>query len=524
MRMRQETFKKSYYIPAFGKSIEIRRNQDIDEEGVLGKELLAQYGEDCILEGETKSLMEKVASGDIGGGVDLTPTGITSTQAKDAIYKAHSIGSSASEIDGQSIYELLSISRINNKQLNMFLTKQTDIHPLVSSVNIDAEAFVSPKTYAYTDVGGYDRIRMIGFPYKDTSTIANVANGYVSARNPSLPTGTDNIYGMKHSENLRGGIYAEFTVTCSSVKILLKTYNLSSIYFPIWVDGIAVSPAVTASTIDHIQINFAVRGTYTVIVGLQESVGIKGVVVSEDDTVHPVRPRLSCVAYGDSYIQGTVSPQLAGTVCLAGAISHIGGINCIPSGASGTGYINDAGIGFPMTFNKRLQYTADLVNNAKSKIIIIPAGYNDVSLSATASAMNAAVKVVANYFLENTDAYIVLFGSLPGNRNNSIAQQNVDLGIKTAVDEINNKRIAFVPVSGALAPWITGTRSTSVTTGGVAGNSRFYTGNDNIHPSPYITANPNTPSNSTPSSGVEYIATRILDSISRIAYDNNWRV
>ena len=67
MRMRQETFKKSYYIPVFGKSIEIRRNQDIDEDGILGKELLAQYGEDCILEGETKSLMEKVASVGIGG-------------------------------------------------------------------------------------------------------------------------------------------------------------------------------------------------------------------------------------------------------------------------------------------------------------------------------------------------------------------------------------------------------------------------------------------------------------------------
>ena len=73
MRMRQETFKKSYYIPAFGKSIEIRRNQDIDEDGILGKELLAQYGEDCILEGDTKSLMEKVVSGDIGGsGTSLT--------------------------------------------------------------------------------------------------------------------------------------------------------------------------------------------------------------------------------------------------------------------------------------------------------------------------------------------------------------------------------------------------------------------------------------------------------------------
>ena len=94
MRMRQETFKKSYYIPAFGKSIEIRRNQDIDEDGILGKELLAQYGEDCILEGETKSLMEKVVSGEIGGsGTSLT------TEQIAALGKIEGLQSSASEID-----------------------------------------------------------------------------------------------------------------------------------------------------------------------------------------------------------------------------------------------------------------------------------------------------------------------------------------------------------------------------------------------------------------------------------------
>ena len=92
MRMRQETFKKSYYIPAFGKSIEIRRNQDIDEEGVLGKELLAQYGEDCILEGETKSLMEKIVSGDISG------TSLT-TEQTEALGKIDGLEVSASEIN-----------------------------------------------------------------------------------------------------------------------------------------------------------------------------------------------------------------------------------------------------------------------------------------------------------------------------------------------------------------------------------------------------------------------------------------
>ena len=81
MRMRQETFKKSYYIPVFGKSIEIRRNQDIDEDGVLGKELLAQYAEDCILDGETKSLMERVASGALASGTVAVEYTIASLKA-----------------------------------------------------------------------------------------------------------------------------------------------------------------------------------------------------------------------------------------------------------------------------------------------------------------------------------------------------------------------------------------------------------------------------------------------------------
>ena len=110
MRMRQETFKKSYYIPAFGKSIEIRRNQDIDEEGVLGKELLAQYGEDCILEGETKTLMEKVVSGEIGGsGISLT------TEQTAAIAKIKGLEASASEIDlvtEKNVYPSMSTEEI----------------------------------------------------------------------------------------------------------------------------------------------------------------------------------------------------------------------------------------------------------------------------------------------------------------------------------------------------------------------------------------------------------------------------
>ena len=135
MRMRQETFKKSYYIPAFGKSIEIRRNQDIDEEGILGKELLAQYGEDCILEGETKSLMEKVASGNIG--TNLLPDGLTAEQGKEAIEQAHLSKDALGKIEGmQSLGK--EIDAVNNTY-----SIDTKITSTSSTIVIDSSGAVS---------------------------------------------------------------------------------------------------------------------------------------------------------------------------------------------------------------------------------------------------------------------------------------------------------------------------------------------------------------------------------------------
>lgn len=118
MKMRQEKYKKSYYIPTFGRSVEVRAGQYIDPDGILGKDLLKYYGEDCIMDGDDKSLMEKVASGDIGGtsltteqiaalskAEVLVDTGLTDAELLASQLKAHELvglEASASEIDDTS--------------------------------------------------------------------------------------------------------------------------------------------------------------------------------------------------------------------------------------------------------------------------------------------------------------------------------------------------------------------------------------------------------------------------------------
>lgn len=92
---------KEYYLPAMGETINVKRGQEFNDDSTVGKQLVEHYPYDVIRDGV--SVLDSLASGDIGGtgGVDLTPDGLTSTQAKYAIYKAHSISSSASKIDGK---------------------------------------------------------------------------------------------------------------------------------------------------------------------------------------------------------------------------------------------------------------------------------------------------------------------------------------------------------------------------------------------------------------------------------------
>ena len=95
-KMVQEFSGKAYFLPLpeYGYEVVIKSNQLIDDTSKLGIALLKYYGENVQYEGETKSLMEKVASGEIGGsGTSLT------TEQTDAIAKIEGLKASASEID-----------------------------------------------------------------------------------------------------------------------------------------------------------------------------------------------------------------------------------------------------------------------------------------------------------------------------------------------------------------------------------------------------------------------------------------
>ena len=95
-KMVQEFNGKAYFLPLpeYGYEVVIKGNQLIDETSKLGKALLKYYGENVQYEGETKSLMEKIASGDIGGsGTSLT------TEQTDALEKIEGLQASASGID-----------------------------------------------------------------------------------------------------------------------------------------------------------------------------------------------------------------------------------------------------------------------------------------------------------------------------------------------------------------------------------------------------------------------------------------
>jgi len=422
-----------------------------------------------------------------------------------------------------SLYSKLVQSQLNAKGKNPFDFPASTTQPLVSAVTVDAAAYSNPVSYGYFDAGGYDRFHICSVPYKDTSLIVTNASGYIATSYPTSSSGSG-FGGMSFGQNEIGSQLLFARVTCSSLQVNINNFGLSSNYTPIYINGIAVVPGSASNPSANLQVAFATRGTYDIAVGFEQSLTIKGITIDGDDTIAPLTDvRVPVVVYGDSYTSGTTSPQTVGGLALCGALSFIGGINAIPQGVSGTGYVADlSSTGIPLTYLPRLQYLVNVVNAANSPLIIIPAGWNDVYANASTSAVQTAATNIASYLLANTNANIIMFGAQPGKWNNSAAVQAVDAGISNAVTAINNNRLAFVPESGAIPAWITGTRDTAHTTGLVAGNSRYYTGNDGIHLSPYMTTVPPSQANTTPSSGVEYMARKILDAMTQTALSRNW--
>lgn len=377
----------------------------------------------------------------------------------------------------------------------------------VSLVTVNAGAYAAGRTYNAFDAGGYDVLRVRGAPYRSGFAgypihIVQNTVGSINAQNWSAP-------GVK-SENLFG-ILVYIEATCSSIQIITAGLAYTSNIWPIWVNG--KKPTFAAATVNNggrIQLDFAARDRYQIIVALQQSGRLAGVSVPEDDIVHAITDKpLPIPVLGDSYIQGSVSPATNGDPCLIGAMNMIGGVNCIPLGVTDTGYATPAGVNYPFDHAERVQNFVDVINASSAPLACVIGGTNDVGK--TAAQVQTGAANIINAVLANTSANLVLFGAQPRNLNNSAALQSVDAGISAAVVAADSPRVVYAPVSAAVPPWYTGTRSTSVTSGGVAGYSRYVMGTDNVHLSPSFTAE-----------GTEFYARRTLETLLAVSSAAGW--
>lgn len=133
--MKQETYKKGYYIPSLQKTITVTKGQQFDEDGLVGLALKEYYGEDVIKDGETKSTIEKTLEGGAGGGLTteqadavavIESVDRTDAQIKTGIEKIADVSSSASEID-ESVSNSNKIVVLTQAEYDALTTPETDV-------------------------------------------------------------------------------------------------------------------------------------------------------------------------------------------------------------------------------------------------------------------------------------------------------------------------------------------------------------------------------------------------------------
>ena len=369
--------------------------------------------------------------------------------------------------------------------------------PLVASVVLDGSAFATTKTHSYFDADGAQRFRIIGLPEGDQSLFVVPSGQFVY---PKLVNGVDAATNTK-------GYYVEAVVDCEKMQWNVKGFNLSSNYFALYVNGVKV-PFTAGAVNNNIQITFSARGKYTVGISIHGSLTVSGITVLEDDTVfHQLDYKLPVVISGDSYTTGTLSPQTLGVPTMLGSLSMIGGINAIGRGVSGCGYANPGASTSPLNSLDRITDYVAALNYTESPLFVMTGGLNDIGGPYTESAIKAAAKDIINAVLEQAAVKIMVFGTFPANTNQSAGVLKVDAALSAAVAEIASTRCVFI----ATSKWISGTRSTGSTTGGVAGNSRWFTGSDNVHPSPIELGN-----------GAGYLADKINVAMIDAAKEMGW--
>jgi len=383
----------------------------------------------------------------------------------------------------------------------------------VSAVTLGATVFSGGVVKNVFDAGAYDYLRIYGAPYRAgftgyTSLVLTNVGGYPLWENAAGVGIT--------AQNLRG-VHMRVRFKAKQVQIKCKGFGLSSDYFPMWLDDFSgggfkrVSFTAGAVASDsYIQIDLTRYGEYELIVGMEQSLAVGAVVLDADGEFVSVARAPALVVFGDSYVQGTTSPAVNGDPCLIGAMSMISGLNVIPLGVSGTGYVHDGGIGYPITHAERLAMLTNVINASNAPAVMSVFGLNDADNSVSTANTQAAATTVINHLLATTSANILLTGAEPATRNNSAAIQAVDAGIAAAVNAANSSRVAFAPISGASPRRIYGARDTDTATG-TAGNTRYIQGNDGTHLSPSFTQ-----------VGTEFYARYMLELLQGAATAKGW--
>lgn len=202
--------------------------------------------------------------------------------------------------------------------------------------------------------------------------------------------------------------------------------------------------------------------------------------IGADDTLYRpcnVRPRVLDI--GDSITISTMSPTAHGYFGPVNVAREVSGCDVVGHGIGGSGWI----AGNKLANSWRIEdatsayaYGLDLIR--------IHLGINDKGQ--TQAAVKAAA-MEALGLLRNAvgNTPIEVKGPYGGASNADSASLLVEAGLQEAVTAMTDPLMIYTPTitaSDLVWPETLGTNDTD-TTGGVSGNSRYVTGNDNIHPS-----------------------------------------
>lgn len=226
----------------------------------------------------------------------------------------------------------------------------------------------------------------------------------------------------------------------------------------------------------------AMRG-YRVYLNMDQRLGRLS--IGADDTLE--RPRVyrpRVLDIGDSITANTVSPIGTANRGMSDVARDISGCDLVGHGVGGSGWV--AGNKLGNTW--RLEDAATAAA-AGLDLVRVHLGINDGSFSASVAAECALVLPQLRQAVGSVP--IQVFGPLGGARGPDAGVLAVEAALQQAVVDFNDPLTIFTPTVTASAttyPETTGTKDADTTTG-TAGNSRWVTGNDNVHPTAAFFAN-----------------------------------